>query len=347
VCDPLLGDAEHVYEVTLTDEQLILGLKGTLRVMEASVLKSRLFQGQEHKATRGELYKLVAPGSLCIDGTSRVKAPNVRVQEAIALVFAKFRALWSVRQVFPWFHEESSELPVHKSIHGKGQLVWQLPTSHAVTYILQNPGDAGADVYGQRPTILVLGEDQSVRKKRVPQRYDHARVCIPEHHAPSISWAMCAHHQRMIAAKAPRLAPQDEAATAVRQGHGRRSALLRCGRCGRKLQVRSWGKSGTAARDGCRGDCRAGGQSCLGCGGASIAKQLSEQVLETISPLTVEARLQAAQSYEAAQRETTQALRLQMQQVAYEAARAFAQYDQAAPQQRLVTSQLESRWHAK
>jgi DNA invertase Pin-like site-specific DNA recombinase len=117
-----------VYDVNLTDDQLILGMKGTLSVMEASVLKSRLFQGQEHKAKRGELYKLVAPGYLCVDGKSLVKDPNVRVQEAIALVFAKLRELWSIRQVLKWFHEEGSELPVHKSIHGKVQLVWQLPT---------------------------------------------------------------------------------------------------------------------------------------------------------------------------------------------------------------------------
>jgi hypothetical protein len=42
----------------------------------------------------------------------------------------------------------------------------------------------------------------------------------------------------MIAAKAPRLAPQDEAATSGRQGHGLRSGLLRWGRGGRKLHGR-------------------------------------------------------------------------------------------------------------
>ena len=77
MCDTLIGDAEHVYDVNLADDQLILGMKGTLSVMESSVLKSRLFQGQEHKAKRGELYKLVAPGYLCIDGKSLVKDPNV------------------------------------------------------------------------------------------------------------------------------------------------------------------------------------------------------------------------------------------------------------------------------
>jgi DNA invertase Pin-like site-specific DNA recombinase len=184
VCDTFIGDAEHVYDVNRTDDQLILGMKGTLSVMEASVLTSRLCQGQEHKATRGERYKLVAPGDLCVAGKSLVKDPNGRVQEAIALVFAQFRELWSVRQVFTWFHEEGIELPVNTSIHGKVQLVWQLPTSHAVTYMLHNPVYAGAYVYGQRHTTLALGEDNSVRKKRVQQRYDQARVCIPDHHEP-------------------------------------------------------------------------------------------------------------------------------------------------------------------
>jgi hypothetical protein len=151
----------------------------------------------------------------------------------------------------------------------------------------------------------------------------------------------------MIAANAHRLAPPDDAAPSVRPGHGLRSGRLRWGRCGRKLQGRYWGQRGTAARYVCRGDCRAGGPYCLGFGGASIEKQSSAQVLETISPLPVEASLQAAPSYAAAQRETTHALRLQLQQVEYEAARAFAQYDQAAPKHRLVPSQLASRWQAQ
>src|SRR5262245_47178506 len=99
VCAPCLGDAEHGADVNLADEPVILGMQGTRSVIASSVLKSRLFQGQEHKAKRGELSKLVAPGSLCVAGTSLVKAPNGRGQDAIALVWAKFRARGSVRQV--------------------------------------------------------------------------------------------------------------------------------------------------------------------------------------------------------------------------------------------------------
>ena len=55
VCGTLIGDAEPIYDVNVTEDQLILGINGTLSVMELRVMKSRLFQGQEHKAMRGEL----------------------------------------------------------------------------------------------------------------------------------------------------------------------------------------------------------------------------------------------------------------------------------------------------
>ena len=341
MCGPLIGDAEHISDVKVTEDPWIRGSKGTLSVMELRVLKSRLFQGQEHKAQRGELDKLVAPGSLCAEGTSLVKAPHGRVQEAIALVLRKWRALWSVRQVLTWFHEEGMALPVHKSVQGTMQLGWPLPTYQAIKYILKNPVYAGVYVHGQRQTTLGLGGDNSLRKKSVLQRYEQARGVLRAHHEPSISWEMYAQPQQMSAANAHRMAPQDEAVTSVRPGQGLLTGLLRCGRCGRTLQGRYWGKSGTAARYGCRGDFRASGTDGLGFGGATVDKQSSTQILEAIRPLSIEASLKAAQSYEAAQRETTYALRVQIQQVEYEAARAFEQDDQAA--RSIVWSPASSR----
>jgi len=78
-----------------------------------------------------------------------------------------------------------------------------------------------------------------------------------------------------------------------------------------------------------------------------VDKKLSEQVLEAISPLTLEASIQAAQSYENHRSDHIKFLQLQIQQVEYEAMRAFEQYDQVDPRYRLVASQLESRWNIK
>ena len=103
VCGTLIGDAEQIYDLDLMDDQLGLGIKATLSIVELKVLKQRLLQGMEAKAQRGELKRLLPVGYVR-DGTGQVgKDPDLRVQEAIALVFRKFRDLASGRQTFQWF----------------------------------------------------------------------------------------------------------------------------------------------------------------------------------------------------------------------------------------------------
>ena len=49
----LIADADHLYGLNLLDDQLVLGIKGTLSVVELKVLKLRLLQGMQAKAKRG------------------------------------------------------------------------------------------------------------------------------------------------------------------------------------------------------------------------------------------------------------------------------------------------------
>jgi DNA invertase Pin-like site-specific DNA recombinase len=51
IYDTLLGDAEQIYNPNLMDDQLILGIKGTLSVVELGVLKLRMQQGKEATVT--------------------------------------------------------------------------------------------------------------------------------------------------------------------------------------------------------------------------------------------------------------------------------------------------------
>jgi DNA invertase Pin-like site-specific DNA recombinase len=109
----LIGDDEQLYDVNLLDDQLVLGIKGTLSVVELKVLQSRMRQGLLAKARRGELFGRLAVGYVLTADDEVIQDPDERVREAIALVFRKFRELWSVRQTFVWFHEQGVELPVH------------------------------------------------------------------------------------------------------------------------------------------------------------------------------------------------------------------------------------------
>ena len=86
---------------------------------------------------------------------------------------------------------------------------------------------------------------------------------------------------------------RDESVTTVRNYDGLLTGLLRCARCGRKLQIRYWGKSRTAARYLCDGYFPTGGYNCLDFGGTSIYQRVGEELLNAISPLGVAASVAA------------------------------------------------------
>ncbi len=82
----LIGDADQVYDLNELDDQLILGIKGTLSVVELKVLRMRLIAGAEQKARRGELMRLLPPGYIKDNRGKAVKDPDKRVQDAIHMI---------------------------------------------------------------------------------------------------------------------------------------------------------------------------------------------------------------------------------------------------------------------
>lgn len=151
----LLGDEETVYDAGRLDDQLVLGIKATISVVELKVLQLRLLQGKENKARRGELYPRIPPGYVWHAAGRVAKDPNLRVQEAIALVFAKFRETWSIRQTFKWFRDNDVPLPVTKVVGTKLTVVFQIPRQTFIAAVLHNPFYAGAYTWGRRATEVV------------------------------------------------------------------------------------------------------------------------------------------------------------------------------------------------
>lgn len=344
--DTLLGDDERVYDLNVMDDQLVLGIKGTLSVVELKVLKMRMQAGMEAKARRGELERLLAPGYVR-DGTGAVvKDPDERVRDAMSLVFQQFRQTWSIRQTFKWFHDEGVELPVNKSVAGQMTLVWQLPSQSFVGDVLHNPFYAGAYVFGRRGTKMVYENGRFLKRGGRFRRPEECKVFIRDHHEGYIDWGTYEENQRMIRRNALNL-EGEESVRVVRRGQGLLVGLLRCGRCGRKLHVRYWGKSGTAARYLCKGDFDAGGRYCLGFGGRTVDRRFSEELLRVISPLGIEASLEAVEQLRSEGEEKRRSLSQQLRQLEYEAQRAFEQYNEVDARNRLVAAELERRWNAK
>jgi hypothetical protein len=194
VFDTLLADEDHIYDLGSMDDQLMLGIKGTLSVVELRVLRQRMQAGSTAKAARGELvYSLPAGYVQDADGCI-VKDPDERVRQAIGLVFKVYGRTWSIRQTHHWFHEEEIPLPVR---HTGRPLRWQLPTHAFVDGVLRNPCYAGAYVWGRNPTQLTVVEGRVRRRRGGRPEPEDCRVFIQDHHEGYITWANYEDNRRM------------------------------------------------------------------------------------------------------------------------------------------------------
>src|SRR5271168_2478651 len=114
VVDTLLIDQEAIYAPRQGNDRLLLGLKGSLNEYELDLLRQRSLAARYEKARRGELIVVAPVGYIKTDGQKLEKDPDRRVQEAIALIFAKFAELTTVRQTLLWFLEHGLELPARR-----------------------------------------------------------------------------------------------------------------------------------------------------------------------------------------------------------------------------------------
>ncbi len=340
----LIADEQHIYDLNSLDDQLVLGIKGTLSVVELKILRQRMQAGQESKARRGELFKRL-PVGFVLDAMNKVAFhPDRRVSEALQLVFLKFRERWSVRQTFQWFRDHDVELPANP-IQGT-RLVWKVPSQSLIRDILCNPFYAGAYVWGRRPVTTLLVEGRLEKRQGATCRAEECRVFIRDHHDGYIDWATYEENRRMIRRNSVNW-EGDESMAAIREGQGLLVGLLRCGHCGRKLHVRYWGGRGTNARYLCKGDYDDGGNYCIGFGGASVDRRLGQELLKVISHLGVEASLKALEELSAGDVAQRVALSSKLEQLTYEARKAFEQYDAVDARNRLVADELERRWNQK
>ena len=344
--DTLIADADYVYDVSTLDDQLVLGIKATMSVAELKVLHQRLQQGTEAKARRGELVRLLPAGYVRNASGQIVKDPDQRVQQAIDQVCRLFRQTRSIRQTFLWFQRRGLELPVNKREPDNPRLVWQVPTQPFIGSILHHPCYAGAYVWGQRYTELVVVEGKVIKRTSTWQRPEDCRVFIPDHHEGYIDWETFEENRRIMHNNATKTDP-DESVGAVRAGKALLAGLLRCGPCGRKMHVSYWGKSGTSPRYRCRGTFDAGGTYCVMFGGAGVDRRFTQELLNVISPLGLQASLEAIEGLNQREHEQRQTLEYKLVQLQYEAQRAFEQYHEVDPRHRLVAAELERRWNAK
>src|ERR1700749_3460971 len=245
----IIVDEDGVYDPRLTNDRLLLGMKGTMSELELSLFRQRSHEALKQKARRGALFLSVAAGYVRAGRDRIEKDPDKRVQEALSLVFAHFAEFHPVRQVHVWLRDKGIALPV--ACHGEAEgrsIAWKLPLYNTVHNILTNPVYAGAYAFGRTMSKVSVEHGRKRFKRGLRRPQSQWDVLLKDQHEGYITWTEFERNQRVIANNAT---GKGSAVTgAVRRGELLLAGLLRCGHCGRKLYV---GYGGQAGRYYCQG----------------------------------------------------------------------------------------------
>src|SRR6201997_2270708 len=92
-------DLDGVYDPCRPNDRLLLGMKGSISEFERGIIRARMLDAARAKARRGELRISVPIGYIWHREMGLDFDPDLRLQEAIHQIFARFRKLGSARQV--------------------------------------------------------------------------------------------------------------------------------------------------------------------------------------------------------------------------------------------------------
>jgi DNA invertase Pin-like site-specific DNA recombinase len=335
--DTLIADADGVYHPAGYNDRLVLGLKGTLSEAELHLLRSRMTEGLRAKAARGEL-RLTLPAGLDYDDDDHVIiTPDEAVREAITCVFRRFDQLGSARQVVVSLRADGLRLP-RRDIRTQ-TITWAQAGYPAVHDILIHPGYAGAFAYGRSKTEKHLDASGTVvtRQRRLPR--DQWAVMIPGHHPGYICLETYDANIARLAANSP--PPAGGAGGAAREGAAWLQGLLRCGRCGRLMQVNYHSSGSPAYRCG-RANQMYGAATCQRIGGRRLHETVLDELLAVLAPASLAATVQALADAQARHRQNLAVFERAAERARYEAGRALRQYDHVEPENRLVARTLEA-----
>jgi len=342
----LLIDEDGCYNPADFNDQLLLGLKGTMSQVELHLIRARLQGGKLNKAKKGELRHPLPVGFVYDDQGQIVLDPDGEVRGVVQALFAAFRETGSSYGVVHKFAGAGLKFP--KRAYGgawDGQLIWGRLTDSRVLAVLKNPTYAGAYVFGRYRSTKAIGPDGAIRSKTAAVSMASWLVQIRDHHEPYITWDDFLHHQTMLERNRTN-SEEMLLGGPAREGLALLQGLLICGSCGRRLTVRYQGNGGIYPIYECNWHRREGylTRSCMHVRCDLIDEPIGRRILEVIQPQQIEIAIKALEEVEEREQSMDRQWRMRIERADYEAGLAQRRYEEVDPANRLVAAALEKRW---
>jgi excisionase family DNA binding protein len=335
-------DLDGIYNPCRPNDRLLLGMKGSISEFELGVLRSRMLDAARSKASRGELRIAVPFGYTWHREAGLGVDPDLRLQEVIGLIFARFRELGSARQVLLSMKTDQIHFPRPSDESRMTNFEWMPIRYRNVISVLKNPFYAGVYVYGksEKRTSIVDG--------RARRSYGHGKpmgtweVMIQDHHEGYIAWAEYERNQRQLALN------NYGRAGGTKSGRGGRallSGIMICGRCGRRLSVAYTGNPQSRPVYRCdKPNLMMGLPRCMTFGGPRIDAAIVGELMQAVEPMAIEAAFEAERMHQKQRDDQQRILDLELQQARYDASIAERRYAACDPDNRLIAAQLEKNW---
>lgn len=344
----LIADLDGLYDPSLYNDRLLLGLKGTMSEAELHILRQRLLQGKLQKARRGELAMPVPTGYLRTLSDEVSLDPDEEVQAVVRLIFELFGHLGTIHGVLKELVRRDIQIGVRlRTGPDIGALVWRRPHRGIVSSLLRNPIYSGAYVYGRRrtdPRRQKPGRPASGRTGQLPN--EQWQVCLRDRLPAYITWDQYESNQeRLMRNRANNTGGRGP----VRNGSALLQGLLVCGRCDHRLTVQYGSRQERKhPRYVCGyGAVHYGSEVCSGMPASRLDEVVTDLALAALEPGALDVSIRVAEDLER-EREKAQALwAKRLERAHYEAERARRQYHAVEPENRLVARTLERNWEEK
>jgi DNA invertase Pin-like site-specific DNA recombinase len=337
----LLADDGHIYDVNDANDRILLGILGSISDFEMSMLKKRMTDSWEAKASRGKLHCVAIPGYVVVEGVM-LKDPNKRVQDFYSFLFKEYENHSSVHRLLERLFELNLEMPKSPGSIYRYEVKWVKPTYQRILRALKNPAYAGAYVMGRSKLDIIVGDNGEItRKRKRVTNIDEWRHVIEDKHEAYITWEKFLQNHEKIKSKTR----SKNQRAPVARGSGLLAGMLSCGHCGYAMHT------SYPAPDRVRYICHKGAaqrareKGCFSFTATALEKRLSEWVLEAVEPIALESA-RMIEVNERAQRESAKQIHLnKLSELEYEAGKHAKRYEYCDPENRLVAAQIEKNWN--
>jgi DNA invertase Pin-like site-specific DNA recombinase len=343
----LIIDQDGCYDPSQFNDQLLLGLKGTMSQAESHLIRARLHGAKLNKAKRGELRFPIPVGFIYDEDGNITFDPDAQVCHVIRLLFDLFKEKQTAYGVVHYFGSNNIQFP-KRSYGGrwKGKLLWGKLTHERVLHILKHPFYAGVYTYGRYKSSKKLNPQGEIVSRLKRQPMEQWPVMIRDHHSQYITFEEFEHNIQQLQLNKANI-PDNLLAGPPREGLTLLQGLLVCGICGRRMTIRYTINNSIVPTYLCNWQKRQGLTSCecFSFRADIVDPVITQKVIEVLTPANVSIAINALGEIEKRTASLDKHWQMNIQRCQYQADLAQRRFEQVDPANRLVAASLEKDWN--